>query len=106
MREKRVESKLILEACLLCLDIANGEERADHQHDADGEADDPVLDKAREHKAHKAQARDRDGIGQLRGDVVDMLHLRTGGGHVMVVSEMGEQWSPHTAPAQQAEIPM
>ena len=100
MREKRVESKLILEACLLCLDIANGEERADHQHDADGEADDPVLDKAREHKAHKAQARDRDGIGQLRGDVVDMLQA------MMVVSEMGEQWSPHTAPAQQAEIPM
>ena len=25
---------------------------------------------------------------------------------IMVVSEMGEQWSPHTAPAQQAEIPM
>ena len=24
----------------------------------------------------------------------------------MVVSEMGEQWSPHTAPAQQAEMPM
>ena len=23
----------------------------------------------------------------------------------MVVSEMGEQWSPHTAPAQQAEMP-
>lgn len=24
----------------------------------------------------------------------------------MVVSEMGEQWSPQTAPAQQAEMPM
>ena len=23
-----------------------------------------------------------------------------------VVSEMGEQWSPHTAPARQAEMPM
>ena len=53
MREKRVESKLILDARLLRLDIANGEERADRQNDADGEADDPVLDKAREHKAHK-----------------------------------------------------
>ena len=68
MREKRVESKLILDARLLRLDIADGGERGDRQpgvsqHDADGEADDPVLDKAREHKAHKAQARDRDGIG-------------------------------------------
>jgi hypothetical protein len=25
---------------------------------------------------------------------------------MMVVSEMGEQWSPQTAPAQQAEMPM
>jgi hypothetical protein len=24
----------------------------------------------------------------------------------MVVSEMGEQWSPHTAPAKQADIPI
>ena len=25
---------------------------------------------------------------------------------MMVVSEMGEQWSPHTAPARQADMPM
>ena len=97
MREKRVESKLILDARLLRLDIADGEERADRQHDADGEADDPVLDKAREHKAHKAQAR-----------VATWLTCSTcaPAEDMMVVSEMGEQWSPHTAPAQQAEIPM
>ena len=103
MREKRVESKLILDTRLLCLDIADGEERADRQHDADGEADDPVLDKAREHKAHKAQARDGDG-----SCVATWLTCSTcaPAEDMMVVSEMGEQWSPHTAPAQQAEMPM
>ena len=95
----------VLEASLSGFVSANNEEGADHQHDADGKADDPVLDEACERKAHKAQAGDGDGVGKLRCHVIDVLALRTGGGHDGV-SEMGEQWSPHTAPAQQAEMPM
>ena len=64
-----------------------------------------VPREARDDETDEADGRDGDRVGQLRGNVVQAVALRPGGRHDGGVGD-GEQWSPHTAPAQQAEMPM
>ena len=62
---------------------------SDHQHDTDRQSDVPALDKARDDEADERDRRDRDRVRQLRTDVVDVVALRTRGGHDGGIGDRG-----------------
>lgn len=47
----------------------------------DNQADSGILDEARENEADKADTRDSCRIGELGGNVLDMVNVSTGRGH-------------------------
>jgi len=65
----------------LCSQFPDHQQGYNHEQDAERQADQPVLDEAGEQVAHKAHTGNGEGIGQLGGNVENMVTLGTGGGH-------------------------
>ena len=93
----------LLFLCLICHAVfsrfhaAKCEENGKHQDCGDRKGHIDVLHEARDDEAHKAHGCDRDCIGQLRGHMVEMLALRTGGGHDGRVGDGGAVVAAHSA---------
>src|SRR5699024_373153 len=63
------------------VNLSCNEDYQNHRYDCDRQVDDPVLDDGCQHIVHCGNSRYHDCVGQLCGNVVDMVTLRTCGCH-------------------------
>ena len=85
--------------CLFSFSCAQEQQHAEQQRCADQPGDVHILHEACDDEADKADDRDGERIGKLRGNMVKMLTLRTGGGHDGRVGDGGAVVAAHGARA-------
>ena len=70
-----------LSRCVLFLYSAQDKEHRSHKHRADQQADHPVSQDAGEDVAHEADGGNRESIGELGRNMLDVVDICAGGRH-------------------------